>query len=126
VDLDEAQEHWMRDDAYRREWERLDPAFQVARAILKVRVDRGWTQADLAQRLGVSQSYVAKLEGGRNISVRKLGELFRKLGLPWELRLLGSTEAPTENDEVEERVRLERFPIRTRPGVIPIPTEGVG
>lgn len=54
----------------------------VASEMRRVREARGWTQAEAAQRLGVSQGYVSLLEsGGRLVSQRLAPSLRRTLGL---------------------------------------------
>lgn len=77
----ELREQWLQDPDFRREWESLAPAFEVYRALLEVRERRGWTQEELAQRLGVTQSYVAKLESGReNLTLGQLAKVGKALG----------------------------------------------
>lgn len=44
-----------------------DPAFTVGLRIRKARRDKGWEQADLAERVGVSRQLVSKWE--RDVSV---------------------------------------------------------
>ena len=66
----------------------------LATAMKRAREARGWTQAQVAERLGVSQGYVSLLEsGGRPVSHRLARSLRRTLGLspatiaPGELNL---------------------------------------
>jgi ribosome-binding protein aMBF1 (putative translation factor) len=49
----------------RAEYERLHPEFELAKTIIAARTARGLTQAELAARMGTSQSYIARLESGR-------------------------------------------------------------
>lgn len=56
----------------------MNPAVLRAR-----RRQRGWTQADLARRLGVTQAYVCLLERGRRTMPQRLaGKLVKLLNLP--------------------------------------------
>lgn len=48
----------------RAEYERLGPRFELISAIIGARKDRGWTQTDLANACGASQSAIARLESG--------------------------------------------------------------
>lgn len=50
----------------------------VARKMAEVREDRGLTQQDLAERLGISTQYVRKLESGTvNVSLRSMNHMVR-------------------------------------------------
>jgi transcriptional regulator with XRE-family HTH domain len=54
----------------------------VAAEVKRAREARGWTQAEAAERLGVSQGYVSLLEsGGRPVPQRLVPSLRRTLGL---------------------------------------------
>ena len=64
----------MREDAeYRREYEALEEEFSLIAAMLDARQKAGLTQAQVAERMGVKQPVVAKIEGGRaNVSIDTL------------------------------------------------------
>lgn len=64
----------MRDDAeYRREYEALEKEFSLIAAMLDARQKAGLTQAQVAERMGVKQPVVVKIEGGRsNVSIDTL------------------------------------------------------
>lgn len=67
---------------FRAEWARLAPARAVAALIIRYRVRHDLTQAQLAQRLGVAQSAVARLESGEhNPRLETLMSLSRVLGI---------------------------------------------
>ena len=58
-----------------------DPAILIP-AIVKARKDRGWTQAQLAQVMGVSRSWWADIEaGGRQPGIGVVEKAMRALGL---------------------------------------------
>ena len=48
------------------------PEFEVAGALIRARVQAGMTQADVAAKMDVTQSRIAKMEGGINVSVDAL------------------------------------------------------
>lgn len=54
------------------------------RKIERVRKLRGWTQSDLALKLGVSKQAVSKLEQSENIGDEKLTEIATALGVTFE------------------------------------------
>lgn len=49
----------------RQAYEELAPEYEIARTIIRARAAAGLSQAELAQRMGTAQSYVARLESGR-------------------------------------------------------------
>lgn len=51
----------MRDPEFRAAAEELEPAYQVAR----LRIIRGLTQEELAEKVGTKQSCIARLENGK-------------------------------------------------------------
>ncbi len=63
--LEELHERWSRDVDYRGAYERLEPEFEVARALIEARHRAGLTQTELAVRMETTQSAIARLESGR-------------------------------------------------------------
>ena len=61
VSLNEVLEEKLRDPEFRQAYEELEPAYQVAR----LRIMRGLTQAQLAERVGTKQPSIARLESGQ-------------------------------------------------------------
>jgi transcriptional regulator with XRE-family HTH domain len=47
---------------FRRTWEKDEPAFQMVRLLVNARAERGWTQAELARRMGTDQANVSRAE----------------------------------------------------------------
>jgi transcriptional regulator with XRE-family HTH domain len=56
---------WMKQPAYRAEYDALEREFQIARTLIKARQRAGLTQTDVARRMRTSQSYVARIESGK-------------------------------------------------------------
>lgn len=55
---------WSRKADYREAYERLGDEFDLARALIEARTNAGLSQAQLAERMKTSQSYIARIEGG--------------------------------------------------------------
>jgi putative transcriptional regulator len=57
------------------------PQVQLASQIRMVRKEHGWSQEDMAQRLGVIQQYVSRIESGReNVTMATLQKISQVLG----------------------------------------------
>jgi ribosome-binding protein aMBF1 (putative translation factor) len=57
---------WRNDPEYVRAYEALDEEFSLAAAMIAARSHAGLTQKELAERMGTTQSVVARLEGGNS------------------------------------------------------------
>ncbi len=55
---------WHKDPAYRKEYEKLRPEFELASALIAARKRAKMTQADVAEAMNTTQSVIARLEGG--------------------------------------------------------------
>lgn len=56
---------WSRDDDYKAAYDGLEEEFRLARALIEARTAAGLSQAQLARRMKTSQSYIARIEGGK-------------------------------------------------------------
>src|SRR3546814_5670656 len=63
--LEDFKSELMQNKAVRDAYEEMAPEYEIARAIIEARIASGLTQAELAERMKTSQSYIAKLESGR-------------------------------------------------------------
>ena len=59
-------EKWRADPEYQREFDALEEEFELAAAVIKARFEAGLTQNELAQRMGTTQSAIARIEGGKS------------------------------------------------------------
>lgn len=72
---------WRKDPEYVREYDALEDEFALASAIIGARARAGLTQAELAERMGTSQSAIARLESGKSRpSVATLEKLAQATG----------------------------------------------
>ena len=63
--LKDLKARFMEDPEFREEYARVDEEFALIEALVRARTAAKLTQAELARRLGTTQSAVARLEGGR-------------------------------------------------------------
>jgi ribosome-binding protein aMBF1 (putative translation factor) len=65
IPVREAAKEWLKDPAFRAEYEALEPEFALASALIEARSRAGMTQAQVAKAMGTTQAVIARLEGGR-------------------------------------------------------------
>ena len=63
--LKDLKKRFMEDPEFREEYARADDEFTLVEALVRARAAAKLTQAELARRLGTTQSAIARLEGGR-------------------------------------------------------------
>lgn len=59
--VSELHQKWMKESAYRDDYEKLGAEFEFARALIEARVQAGLTQAELAKRMKTTESVVARM-----------------------------------------------------------------
>jgi transcriptional regulator with XRE-family HTH domain len=75
-DLQELTDELMQDPDFKKEYEALQPEMDITRAILDARIRAGMTQMELAEKSGISQADICRLEKGtRNPSIALLKRL---------------------------------------------------
>jgi transcriptional regulator with XRE-family HTH domain len=85
----------LRDRAFAAEWEATVVARVVAARLIDYRSEHGLSQRQLAERLGVKQPYVARLESGeRNPELETLVRLSRALGIEFMLDIAPPERLP--------------------------------
>lgn|GEM_PF-414663 len=83
----------LKDPAFRRAWEELELPYQVARAVIGLRLRLGLTQRELARKAGVPRALAARLEAGTCLpSLRVLDKMARRLGYRVRLELVPAGE----------------------------------
>lgn len=66
----------MKDHEFKKEYEALEPEFAIIRAMIEAREHDGLTQKQLAERSGITQADISRLENGNaNPSIRTLKKL---------------------------------------------------
>ena len=72
----------MKDSNFKKEYENLQPEFDVIRALIDARKSVNITQQELAKKTGISQADISKIENGtRNPSLNMLKRLADGMGM---------------------------------------------
>lgn len=71
---------------FKKEWDDIQPEMNVIRAMVDARISQNLTQKELAERTGIHQSDISKLENGtRNPSLKLLKRLADGMGMNMDL-----------------------------------------
>lgn len=85
LDFETWEKKALKDPELRAEYNRLQPEF----ALLRVRIEKGLSQAELAHRIGTKQSVISRLESGKaNPSVAYLQKLAKALNSYLEIKFV--------------------------------------
>jgi predicted transcriptional regulator len=71
IPFEKVKAEWMKDPAFKAEYDRIAPEFQIATELILARKRAGLSQAELAERMGTSQSAIARLERGQTLPSTK-------------------------------------------------------
>ena len=84
----------LQDDEFKKEYENQQPEFDVIRALVEARISRNLTQKELAERTGIHQADISKLENGtRNPSVNLLKRLAEGLDMMLKIEFVPKPKA---------------------------------
>lgn len=74
---------------FRKEWEDIQPEMDVIRAMMEARISQNLTQKELAERTGIDQADISKLENGtRNPSLKLLKRLADGMGMTLKIEFV--------------------------------------
>ena len=120
----------LKDPEFRREYEALEPEFQLACKLIRVRLEAEMTQAELARAVGTKQPSIARIESGtQNVKLATLKKIARALGCEVRIELVrkpttrASASAsraarrrgvPSEAPAAVYRIAAKRVPARKR------------
>ena len=65
IALKKVAKRWMKEPGFKEGYEALEEEFSVASLLIEARTRSHLTQAELAERMGTSQSTIARLESGK-------------------------------------------------------------
>lgn len=87
--LKQLKEEQMKNPDFVREYEAIEPEMEVIRAIVEARTSQNMTQKELAEKIGMNQADISKLENGtRNPSVNLLKKLAEGMGMKLKIEFV--------------------------------------
>lgn len=87
--FDDFLEEQMQDQEFKKEYDDLQPEFDVIRAIVDARMSQNLTQKQLAEKTGINQADISKLENGtRNPSINLLKRLADGMGMGLQIEFV--------------------------------------
>lgn len=92
--FDDFLQEQLQNPEFKKEYEELQPERAIIQAIIDARKNAGLTQKELAERTGIAQGDISKLErGNANPSVRTLKRLADGMGMSLKIEFLPKTAA---------------------------------
>ena len=87
MNLKEYKEKKMQDPEFAKAYEEIRPELSVIRAMIDARTSQNLTQKQLAEKTGIAQTEISRLENGtRNPSIRLLQRLAEGMGMVLDVR----------------------------------------
>lgn len=82
----------LKDPEFKKEWDDIQPEMDVIRAMIDNRIAQNLTQKELAERTGINQADISKLENGtRNPSLKILKRLAAGMGMALKIEFVPMT-----------------------------------
>jgi transcriptional regulator with XRE-family HTH domain len=95
--FDDYLQEQLKDPEFKKEWDDIQPEMDVIRAIVDARISQNITQKELAERTGINQADISKLENGtRNPSLKMLKKLAYGMGMQLKIGFEPIQKAKTQ------------------------------
>jgi transcriptional regulator with XRE-family HTH domain len=83
----------LKDEEFRKIYEDMQPEFDIIRAMVDARISKNLTQKELAERTGIHQSDISKLENGtRNPTINLLKRLAEGMDMVLKIEFIPKKE----------------------------------
>lgn len=87
-DFKDLKQEWLKDPKVKQAYLDMKPGFELARTLIAARARARLTQAEVAARMGTTQSVVARLESGRTLpSLKSLYNYAKAVGAKPAIKL---------------------------------------
>lgn len=84
----ELKKKWLKNPEVKREYDALEPEFALAEMLIRQRLEKGFTQAQLAKKIGTKQSAISRLESGDyNPTLSAIKKIAKALGVRFEIAI---------------------------------------
>jgi len=94
--LENALAEQMKRPEFKTEYEKLEPEFAIIQAIINARKSSGMTQKQLAERTGIAQADISKLEtGSANPSLKTMQRLASGMGMKLKVEFIPAVDDAT-------------------------------
>lgn len=88
-DFDRYLNEQMKDPDFKKEWDENEARYQLMMMVLRVRNEEQLTQSELAERTGLRQSNISRIENGQSMpSIATLAKIAQGLGKRLEIRFV--------------------------------------
>ena len=79
----------LKDEAFKKEWDKLELRYKIIEEMLKLRIKYHLTQKQFAEKVGTTQAVISRIENGNvNIGVDFLERVAKAFGKRVEVRLV--------------------------------------
>ncbi len=103
TDVRELHEEWIKDPEYREAYKASQPQYELISALLDARGHAGIDQEELAERMGIHVSAIARLEGWRsNPSVNTLRRVAEATGTKLKISFVPDEKISSLSPDVSE------------------------
>lgn len=83
----------LKDPALKAEYDALEPEFAIIQAMIDARKTAGLTQKQLAERTGITQADISRLENGNaNPSLKTLQRLAKGMGMRMQIQFIPAAQ----------------------------------
>lgn len=88
-DFDRYLKEQMKDPDFKKEWDENEARYQLMMMVLRARNEEQLTQSELAERTGLRQSNISRIENGQSMpSIATLAKIAQGLGKRLEIRFV--------------------------------------
>lgn len=79
----------MNNPEFREEYEKMQPEFDVTKTLMESRIEQNMTQKELAERTGIRQSNISRIENGvSSPNISTLQKLAEGLGMSLQIKFV--------------------------------------